>query len=325
MMYLITHLWVWLLIALIIGLVVGWMTCGNEPTRWWTGWIPWGSAAFLIGLMAAVLKLLPNRAGYLLDTGLLLFGTYIIGCCIGCLIKQWLAGGKDASGLATAAVGAGAGGAALKQASASPVAARQAAPVSHAGSGASGHAAASASAAAAPAPVATSAAAAPAEKPAVTPAVAQPAPLMAAPAAKPAEPDYGPEPVVEVPEGIVGKRPRGYAAPIGGKADDLKRIRGIGKQNEGRLHALGIWHFSQIAAWVREEIDWVGSYLAFPGRIDREDWVGQAKVLATGAETAFSKRVDAGEVATSRDEGGKGHDNVADLSKIDNATPKPKG
>ena len=153
--------------------------------------------------------------------------------------------------------------------------------------------------------------------PAVAPA---PAPVAAAPA----EPDYGPEPVVDAPANLPGKRPRGYAAPIGGKADDLKRIRGIGKQNEGRLHALGIWHFSQIAAWVRDEIDWVGSYLAFPGRIDREDWVGQARVLAKGGDTEFSKRVDRGEVATSRDSGDKGHDNVADLSSITNANPKDK-
>jgi predicted flap endonuclease-1-like 5' DNA nuclease len=103
---------------------------------------------------------------------------------------------------------------------------------------------------------------------------------------------------------IEGTRPAGLSAPRGGKADDLKRIRGIGRQNEGRLHGLGIWHFDQIAAWNAEEAAWIGSYLAFPGRIEREDWIGQARLLAAGAETAFSKRVDAGEVATSRDDAG---------------------
>jgi NADH-quinone oxidoreductase subunit E len=98
----------------------------------------------------------------------------------------------------------------------------------------------------------------------------------------------------------VGRRPAGIAAPQGGAADDLKRIRGIGKVNEGRLNALGIWHFAQIGAWSREEIRWVGTYLAFPGRIDREDWVGQAKILAAGGDTAFSKRVDKGDVPTSQ-------------------------
>lgn len=80
-----------------------------------------------------------------------------------------------------------------------------------------------------------------------------------------------------------GKRPLGLARPRGGKGDDLKRIKGIGPQNEGRLQGLGIWHFDQIAAWNRDQVQWVGGYLAFPGRIDRENWISQAKILATGA------------------------------------------
>ncbi len=112
-------------------------------------------------------------------------------------------------------------------------------------------------------------------------------------------------------------KPVGLAAPRGGKADDLKRIRGIGKQNEGRLHGLGTWHFDQIAAWTKKEVEWVGHFLAFPGRIEREDWVSQAKVLATGAETEFSKRVDRGEVATSTDDGSHGQSNVAALKTED--------
>lgn len=96
-----------------------------------------------------------------------------------------------------------------------------------------------------------------------------------------------------------GARPAGLHGPREGRADDLKRIKGIGKQNETRLNALGIWHFDQIAAWSPENIAWAGSFLAFVGRIDREDWVGQAKVLATGGSTEFAQRVDAGEVPSS--------------------------
>lgn len=97
----------------------------------------------------------------------------------------------------------------------------------------------------------------------------------------------------------VGARPVGLAAPREGRADDLKRIKGIGRQNEARLHALGIWHFSQIAAWTPENVRWAGSFLAFAGRIEREDWVAQAAVLAAGGTTDFAARVDAGEVPTS--------------------------
>lgn len=101
---------------------------------------------------------------------------------------------------------------------------------------------------------------------------------------------------------LPGTKPVGREAPRDGKPDDLRRIKGIGRQNAERLNALGIWHFYQIAAWDAQEVLWVGSYLAFPGRIEREDWVGQAKLLARGEETEFSRRVDSGEVETSRDE-----------------------
>uniref|UniRef100_UPI00372D5026 hypothetical protein n=1 Tax=Xanthobacter cornucopiae TaxID=3119924 RepID=UPI00372D5026 len=79
-----------------------------------------------------------------------------------------------------------------------------------------------------------------------------------------------------------GVPPPVLAAPDGGVADDLKLLKGIGPQNEQRLQRLGIFHFRQIAAWTPDEAAWVGSYLAFPGRIEREDWIGQAKALAAG-------------------------------------------
>lgn len=88
-----------------------------------------------------------------------------------------------------------------------------------------------------------------------------------------------------------------------GEEDDLKRIKGIGPVNEKALNELGIFKFTQIAAWTPANVDWVEDFMSFPGRIEREDWIAQAKTLAEGAETAFSKRVDAGEVESSKDEG----------------------
>lgn len=101
---------------------------------------------------------------------------------------------------------------------------------------------------------------------------------------------------------IPGQRPAGLVAAKQATPDDLKLIRGVGRQNEDRLQALGIWHFEQIAAWTPANVEWVGSYLAFPGRIEREDWVGQAKTLAAGGETEFAKRARAGLVESSREE-----------------------
>jgi len=105
-----------------------------------------------------------------------------------------------------------------------------------------------------------------------------------------------------------GRRPYGLAAARG-KADNLKRIRGIGPQNEGRLHGLGIWHFAQIAAWSDDNVKWVGSYLAFSGRIHRENWVAQARDLAAGKEPE-PRRAAASKVKTSKDDGSPGEGNV---------------
>lgn len=84
----------------------------------------------------------------------------------------------------------------------------------------------------------------------------------------------------------VGERPPALPGARSGKADDLRRIRGIGPQNATRLNALGIYHLDQIAAWTPSEARWIGAYLAFPGRIEREDWMGQAKALAERDEAA---------------------------------------
>ena len=105
------------------------------------------------------------------------------------------------------------------------------------------------------------------------------------PAPAPEAADPAPAPELPNEHAHEGKRPPGFVAPRAGKGDDLKRIRGIGPQNEERLQSLGVWHFDQIANWNHEQVRWVGSYLAFPGRIDREEWVPQAKVLASEVGT----------------------------------------
>jgi predicted flap endonuclease-1-like 5' DNA nuclease len=142
------------------------------------------------------------------------------------------------------------------------------------------------------------------------------APAMASPVPKPELPS------VENEADLPGQRPAGLVAARDDKADDLKLIKGIGRQNEGRLHGLGIWHFEQIAGWTSENVEWVGGYLAFPGRIEREDWVGQAALLASGTETEFAKRAKAGEVETSRDDGTTGQGNIAEIVD-DKAEAKP--
>ena len=90
------------------------------------------------------------------------------------------------------------------------------------------------------------------------------------------------------------------SAPRGGKADDLKQISGVGPKLEGLLHSLGFYHFDQIAKWTDENVAWVDDHLGFKGRISRDDWINQAKTLAAGEKTDFSKRVERGEVESSK-------------------------
>jgi NADH-quinone oxidoreductase subunit E len=90
------------------------------------------------------------------------------------------------------------------------------------------------------------------------------------------------------------------SAPRGGQKDNLTRIKGVGVKIEESLNKIGIYHFDQIAKWNKENIVWADNNLGFPGRAKREQWVEQAKALAAGEETEFSKRVDAGDVSSSK-------------------------
>jgi predicted flap endonuclease-1-like 5' DNA nuclease len=86
-----------------------------------------------------------------------------------------------------------------------------------------------------------------------------------------------------------GIKPISLSAPKNGIADDLKEISGIGLKIENALYELGIFHFSQIAAWTNDNITWIDNYLSYKGRVVREDWIGQAKRLSMGSETDSKK------------------------------------
>ena len=68
--------------------------------------------------------------------------------------------------------------------------------------------------------------------------------------------------------------------PIGRK-DDLTRINGVGPVIEEGLNNIGIFHYHQIANFTENDIRNVDTELDFPGRIEREDWVEQARKLSS--------------------------------------------
>ncbi len=86
---------------------------------------------------------------------------------------------------------------------------------------------------------------------------------------------------------LEGTRPAGLDAPKG-EPDDLKKIGGVGPKLEGTLNELGIYHFWQIAEFTPDNVAWVDGYLSFKGRIDRDDWIGQARGFAEETSTSTS-------------------------------------
>lgn len=142
-------------------------------------------------------------------------------------------------------------------------------------------------------------AAAPAAEPApVAEPAADPTPATAAPAEPVAAPatTAAPSAPAAVAEGGAAK-PQTMSAPRDGGPDNLKEIKGVGPKLETLLHEMGVYHFDQIAGWGPAEVAWMDSNLkGFKGRVSRDDWVAQAKILAAGGDTDFSSRVDKGEV-----------------------------
>ena len=66
--------------------------------------------------------------------------------------------------------------------------------------------------------------------------------------------------------------------------DDLTRISGVGPVLQEKLYRLGITTYQQIAELTPEDIARVDEVLDFPGRVEREDWVGQARKMLDGQE-----------------------------------------
>jgi predicted flap endonuclease-1-like 5' DNA nuclease len=62
--------------------------------------------------------------------------------------------------------------------------------------------------------------------------------------------------------------------------DDLTVIKGVGNFIEQKLNSLGIFTYKQISQFDKELIEQVTTGIEFfPGRIERDDWVGQATRL----------------------------------------------
>lgn len=84
-------------------------------------------------------------------------------------------------------------------------------------------------------------------------------------------------------EAPAAKAEKAEAAPAAeGFKDDVKLIGGVGPALEKKLAALGVTSLKQIAEWTAEDVAKVDEELNFKGRIERDEWIEQAKDLIAG-------------------------------------------
>ncbi|TGQ92319.1 proton-conducting membrane transporter [Mesorhizobium sp. M8A.F.Ca.ET.208.01.1.1] len=130
-----------------------------------------------------------------------------------------------------------------------------------------------------------------APKPAAAKSATASAPAAKAPAAK-APAAKAPAKTSAAPKAAPAAKKTAPAAakPASGKPDNLRRLIGIGPVNEKLLKAQGVTTFAQIAAWTSADIKRIEDVMNFDGRIARERWIEQAKLLAAGNEAEFAKQ-----------------------------------
>ncbi|WP_417279393.1 helix-hairpin-helix domain-containing protein [Celeribacter sp.] len=141
---------------------------------------------------------------------------------------------------------------------------------------------------------------------AVEPHVADTREVRSAAAAATPEADPVEEPVETVAEPVAEVEEKTEAAPVAfasvpdaavaAEPDDLKSIKGVGPKIEVQLHERGITTFAQVAALSADEIETLGAALKGTSAAQLTKWAEQAKILATGGDTEFSKRVKDGDV-----------------------------
>jgi hypothetical protein len=93
MVYLTTFHWGWLLASLLLGLAMGWIAVvqrGQGVSKL----VARGLAVLVAALVAAAIsRVVPGRAGYWLDLGLVMFALYLAGCTVGSCLRNWVLSG----------------------------------------------------------------------------------------------------------------------------------------------------------------------------------------------------------------------------------------
>ena len=149
---------------------------------------------------------------------------------------------------------------------------------------------------AAPAGAGTSKATAPASAPLMSTSssaastAAKPAPKAAAKKPAVAKTAAAPKPAAKTAASTPAAKKAAAPKAAAGKVDNLRRLIGIGPVNERLLKGQGVTTYAQIAAWTEADVKRIEEVLNFDGRIAREKWIEQAKLLAAGNETEFARQ-----------------------------------
>ena len=116
----------------------------------------------------------------------------------------------------------------------------------------------------------------------------------AAPGAGPAASATPPAAPAAAPTPAAATIPADAGHAGGSGEDDLTRIKGVGPKLSAMLRDLGVTSFAHIAAWDDAEIARVDAQLGrFQGRIERDNWIEQAKLLDSGDTDAYQARFGA--------------------------------
>jgi len=94
--------------------------------------------------------------------------------------------------------------------------------------------------------------------------------------------------VEDVVDQFVGINSHARVEPAKGPGDTLTQLKGLGPKAASILNDLGVTRFDQIASWNEADVAAIDARMgAFKGRIAKDRWVDQAKLLAKGDTAAF--------------------------------------
>ena len=82
--------WGWLVESLLLGLAVGWIAVVHRGQGVSAVISLWLAALVVVLAVLALTRIVPGRAGYWLDLGLIMFVLYAVGCIAGSWLRHWV-------------------------------------------------------------------------------------------------------------------------------------------------------------------------------------------------------------------------------------------